>query len=265
MRSGRRKQTTAGPYPPGTAGGRPGKNRASLSGRPERLDNIYSLLVVRNGFLVAEKYFNGQDMSRANPTASVTKSFISALAGIALRENALDSLDQRLTDFFPEIDWQNADPRKSQITIRQVLQMRSGYPWEEADGYLTTLFSRSNWIPLLEEFPLMADPGARFGYSNFMAHMMAVILSRADGQAPCSPLPRSSSSGRWRSRSASGPPTDSGTTMEPATSNSPPGPWPASANSTWTGDSSTAGRSSRPSGSTPPSRSIRPRPTAARS
>jgi CubicO group peptidase (beta-lactamase class C family) len=151
--------------------------------KAKRLDNIYSLLVVKNGFLIAEKYFNGQDISRANPTASVTKSFTSALAGIALREGILSGLDSKLADFFLEIDWQAVDPRKSQITIRQILQMRSGYPWEETDGYLDDLFSRSNWIPLLAEFPLMADPGARWGYSNFMSHMMAVILSRAAGRS----------------------------------------------------------------------------------
>ncbi len=147
------------------------------------LDNIYSLLAVRNGFLVAEKYFNGQDISMASSTASVTKSFTSALTGIALREGILTSLDRKLADFFPEIDWQDADPRKAQITIKQILQMRSGYPWEESDGYLGVLFSRSNWIPLLAEFPLQADPGTRWGYSNFMAHMMAVILSRAAGRS----------------------------------------------------------------------------------
>jgi CubicO group peptidase (beta-lactamase class C family) len=50
-------------------------------GEAGRLDNIYSLLVVKNGFLVAEKYFNGRDIDMASSTASVTKSFTSALAG----------------------------------------------------------------------------------------------------------------------------------------------------------------------------------------
>ncbi len=145
------------------------------------LDNLYSLLVVKNGFLVAERYFNGRDISQASPTASVTKSFTSALAGIAVREGIV-LLDRELPEFFPEVDWAAADPRKQRITLRQILQMRSGFPWEEADGYLTTLFSRSDWIPFLAQFPLMADPGTRWGYSSFMSHMMAVILSRAAGR-----------------------------------------------------------------------------------
>jgi CubicO group peptidase (beta-lactamase class C family) len=147
----------------------------------ERLDNIYSLLVAKNGFLVAERYYNGRDVSMAGPTASVTKSFTSALAGIAVREGIV-SLDRELPDFFPEIDWATADPRKLRITLRQILQMRSGYPWEEVEGLLDDLFARADWIPLLAEFPLMADPGTRWGYSNLMSHMMAVILSRASGR-----------------------------------------------------------------------------------
>ena len=147
--------------------------------KASNLSSIYSLLIIKNGHLVAEKYFNGQSYKIANPTASVTKSIISGLAGIALRERILSGLDQTITGFFPEIDWQRIDPRKSQITIRQILQMRSGFPWEEFSGHLDLLFSRSNWIPLIEEIPLNADPGTQFGYSNFTAHLMAIILARA--------------------------------------------------------------------------------------
>jgi CubicO group peptidase (beta-lactamase class C family) len=145
----------------------------------EKLKNIYSLLIVKNGFLIGERYFNGQWPLDARPTVSVTKSIISALTGIAQEENILASLDQKMIEFFPEIGWPNLDPRKSQITIRQILQMRSGYPWEEFTGDIDLLFSRYNWIPLLEEFPLNNDPGTQFGYSNLTAHMMAIILARA--------------------------------------------------------------------------------------
>jgi CubicO group peptidase (beta-lactamase class C family) len=143
------------------------------------LSTIYSLLIVKNDRLVAEKYFNGQNYRTANSTASVTKSVVSSLVGIALRDYVLPSADQTIAGYFPEIDWANIDSRKSQITIRQILQMRSGFPWEEFEGYLETLFSRSNWIPLIEEFPLSADPGSRFGYSNFTAHLAGIIVARA--------------------------------------------------------------------------------------
>lgn len=150
--------------------------------RALKLDNLYSLLVLKNGYLIAEGYFNNHTADDARKTASVTKSITSALAGIAIREKFIQGTDQLLKDYFPEIDWESADPRKSEITVEQILQMRSGYPWEEFDGYFETLTSSRDWIPFLEEFPLMHDPGTQFGYSNFTAHMMAIILARSTDQ-----------------------------------------------------------------------------------
>ena len=147
--------------------------------KAQKLSSIYSLLIVKNGYLVAEGYFHGLGHNVAKPTASVTKSFVSSLAGIALREHILTSLDQTVTGFFPEVDWPNTDPRKSQITVRQMLQMRSGFPWEEFSGHIDRLFSTSDWIPFIEEFPLTSDPGTKFGYSNLTAHLLAIILARA--------------------------------------------------------------------------------------
>jgi CubicO group peptidase (beta-lactamase class C family) len=145
----------------------------------DKLNNLYSLLVIKNGFLIAENYFNGKSVNDASPTASVTKSITSALAVIAIREGFITGKDQKLKDFFPEINWESTDPRKSDITVEQILQMRSGYPWEETDGYLNTLFTTPNWIPLLSQFPLMHNPGTKFGYSNLTAHVMGIIISRS--------------------------------------------------------------------------------------
>lgn len=144
-----------------------------------RVRNLHSLLIVHDGELIAEAYFNGGSVHTANPTASVTKSVTSALVGIALGDGRLTSLDQTLLEFFPEIGGPSLDPRKGRITLRETLQMRSGYPWEERAGYLDRLFSSASWIPLLAEFPLAADPGTQFGYSNLTAHMMGIVVARA--------------------------------------------------------------------------------------
>lgn len=147
-----------------------------------KLDNLYSLLILKNGYLIAEGYFNNASVDDARRIASATKSITSALAGVAIREGFIEDTDQKLKDFFPEIDWDSTDPRKSEITVEQILQMRTGYPWEEFDGYLETLVNSADWIPFLEEFPLMHDPGTQFGYSNFTAHMMAIIIARSTEQ-----------------------------------------------------------------------------------
>jgi len=146
------------------------------------LDTLYGLLVIKNGYLIAEGYFNGGSVGQQVALASVTKSYTSALAGIALQQGFLTSLDQKMIDFFPEFAAQITDPRKEQITIGQVLKMRSGYPWEEfTPGSLDLLLSNNNWLPRMVDFALTSDPGTAFGYSNLTAHLLAVIVARACG------------------------------------------------------------------------------------
>jgi CubicO group peptidase (beta-lactamase class C family) len=92
------------------------------------LETIYSLLVIKNGYLVAEDYFNEGSVEQKDRLQSVTKSFTSALVGIALEQGCLSSVDQKILDFFPEVADEITDPRKEQITVRNLLEMRGGYP-----------------------------------------------------------------------------------------------------------------------------------------
>jgi len=67
-----------------------------------RLPDAYSLLVVRNGYLVFEKYYTWGSPDKYALVHSVTKSVTSALIGMALDKGYLSSVDQKLFDFFPE-------------------------------------------------------------------------------------------------------------------------------------------------------------------
>jgi CubicO group peptidase (beta-lactamase class C family) len=153
---------------------------ADLYSRAAKHKTLYGLLVIKNGYLIAERYFNGWARERKVALASVTKSYTSALVGIALDQGCLSSVDQKMMDFFPEFAGQITDPRKEEITVGDMLKMRSGYPWEEnTPPYLDELFSSSNWVPHIVDFDLTSDPGTRFGYSNLTAHLVGVIVARA--------------------------------------------------------------------------------------
>ena len=146
-----------------------------------KLETIYSLLVIKNDCLIAEEYFNEGSIEQLSKRASVTKSYTSALTGIALDQGYLSSVDQKMMEFFPELADQITDPRKEQITIRQMLQMRAGYPWEETDPALWDAMWTGDMVPLIVYFPLTSDPGTRFQYSNMTAHWTGVIVARASG------------------------------------------------------------------------------------
>ncbi|MDH3648915.1 MAG: serine hydrolase [Saprospiraceae bacterium] len=144
-----------------------------------RLENLYGLLLIKNGRLIAEDYFHDRSADQRSLTQSVSKSYISALVGIALEQGCLTSLDQQMMDFFPEFVDRITDPRKDQITIRDLLQMRAGYPWEETDTSLWKVFIAGDHLSLLVDFPLISDPGAGFNYSNLTSYLLGVIVSRA--------------------------------------------------------------------------------------
>jgi len=145
------------------------------------LETIYSLLVIKNGYLIAEDYLNEGSVEQKDRLQSVTKSYTSALVGIALEQGYLASVDQKMLDFFPEVADQITDPRKEQITIRHLLQMRAGYPWEETDPALWDGLLSGHYPPLIEEFPLIADPGTEFHYSNLSSNWLGIIIDRACG------------------------------------------------------------------------------------
>ncbi len=146
------------------------------------LETLYGLLVIKNGYLIAERYFNNGSVSQLSGRQSVTKSYVSALVGIALDQGYLSSVDQKMMDFFPEFAGKITDTRKEQITIRDLLQMRAGYPDEQrTPPYFDIFFLSRNWhwLPHLVDFPLVSDPGTEFNYSNLTSHLLGVIVARA--------------------------------------------------------------------------------------
>ncbi|MFC1724252.1 serine hydrolase [candidate division KSB1 bacterium] len=146
-------------------------------------DFLYSILIIRNGKLIFEEYFNGQDRDAANDIASATKSFTSTLIGIALKEGYLSGLDGKMLDYFPEFVTQNTDPRKLDITLRQLIKMRAGYPWDGNEILFPGIYSSSNWIEYMINIPLERDPGTGWDYSSGSTHIMSAILTKVTGMS----------------------------------------------------------------------------------
>lgn len=152
---------------------------AGLYHRATRVETLRGLLVVKNGHLIAEKYFHGGSVDEEARLQSVTKSYTSALVGIALERGCLKSVDQAMLDFFPELADRIRDPRKSRITIEQMLQMRAGYPWEESTAELFELLYGGFRPATLVDVPLVREPGSGFEYSNLTSHLLGVVVARA--------------------------------------------------------------------------------------
>jgi CubicO group peptidase (beta-lactamase class C family) len=86
-----------------------------------------------------------------------------------------------MLDFFPDVTGEITDPRKKQITIRNMLEMRAGYPWEEKDAAAWEAMWSGEYLSKIAAIPLTTDPGTRFQYSNLTAHWLGIIAARASG------------------------------------------------------------------------------------
>jgi CubicO group peptidase (beta-lactamase class C family) len=142
-----------------------------------RRSELYSVLVVKNGKLVAEAYFNEGHIDEHGKRASVTKSYLSAMVGAALEDGCLGALDQPMLDSFPDVVDDITDPRKFDITARHLLKMRSGYPWEEAYPEIWEEVWTGDLDHMIAEIPLEADPGTVHHYSNFGTHWLGKVVA----------------------------------------------------------------------------------------
>jgi len=146
-----------------------------------KLPNVYSLLVVRHGYIVFEKYYAGSDQTANFGLRSATKSFASALIGIALRDGYLKSVDQKLGDLLPEYFTRTTDLRKADITVRHLLNMTSGFEWDESNAYLRL----TPGVPIgqtIIDLPLANPPGQAFNYSSVASQLLSILFTKLTGK-----------------------------------------------------------------------------------
>ena len=177
----------------------------SLMNELEKTENhrIHSLLIIKNGKLVFEEYFHGDkfnlaqftgetgfDMNDTHNLCSATKSFTSALIGIAIDKHFMKNVKHGVFEFFPEYqDLLVSSPEKRGINIEHLITMASGITWDdETYSYqdsrndLTQMFNSSDPIRYVLSKDLYATPGTMFRYSNCNSNVLGEIIKRSSGQ-----------------------------------------------------------------------------------
>ncbi len=191
-RSGRIK-----PLPPGTplplAGGEPAAYMQA--------EHLAGLLVLQDGKVRLERYSLGLSAAEHWTTFSVTKTMTDTLAGAALHSGSLQSLDDDVTRYLPEMRGSAYEG----VTVRQLMTMTSGVRWHEsytsstADNVLLyTAAVAPGADPVIEymrKLPREAQPGSRWLYSTGETDLLGVLLRRATGKSLAQQLSRTV----WRS------------------------------------------------------------------
>lgn len=147
--------------------------------------NINGIVVQKNGAVVYEHYFNGYGPSDSHHVASVTKSVISALTGIAIEAGYIEHVDQQVTDFFPELVTKEDIARLQKITIRQLLTMTVPYPFPGWHEPLDELCQQPDWPAYILSRMGRGGNVGEFKYSSGGAHLLSAILTRSTGVCAC--------------------------------------------------------------------------------
>jgi len=144
-----------------------------------RLPDTFSLLIVKNGYLVFEKYYSWGSPEKIAVVHSVTKSVTSALIGIALDKGYLDSVDQKLIEFFPEYASDDLDPRIEGIRLKHILTMSAGFSWNDWGPVMRDWYTSADWARFTIQLPIVTNPGDKFNYNSSISHLLSIILSKS--------------------------------------------------------------------------------------
>ena len=166
--------------------------------RAGQFKKIGSVLVAGKGKLVYEVYFDG-DASTLRDTRSATKSITGALVGMAIADKRLSGVNARVLDLLPERarKVQNPDPRKSNITVEDLLTMSSPLEcddWNDASrGNEERMYVIEDWAQFILDLPIRGrmqlgehpDPpkyGRYFSYCTGGVFVLSEVLEKATGR-----------------------------------------------------------------------------------
>ncbi len=161
--------------------------------------NIQSILVSRNGYIVNESYLSNSEVieeqrfitstpiiTRKNGSLHVlyscTKSIISLLIGIAIEKGYIDSVNETFFGIFPD-KWKPSygDELKKNITIEDLLTMRSGLQWDEGFDSFSNWWIYNISLDYVLKKPLVSPPSSDFEYSSGNTQLLSAIIQNKTG------------------------------------------------------------------------------------
>ena len=149
---------------------------------------IDGVVLIRNGYLVFERYPSPDYTAETRHFLySVTKSFTSALIGIALDQGYIQDTSQTMMSFFPDHVIQDPDGRKSRVIVENLLMMRSGMKWDESSAGFDTPendiyhINNGDGLQYCLDLPMVAEPGVLWHYNTGSSHILSGIIRETTG------------------------------------------------------------------------------------
>lgn len=143
--------------------------------------NIAGIAIRKDGHLIYETYFDGYTKDDVLHIASVTKSIISILIGMAIDKGYINNVEQKVLEFFPDYTVKRGEKTIQKVTIKDLLTMTAPYKYK-SEPY-TKVYSSDDWVKATLD--LLGGRGhiGEFKYSTVGAHILSGVLTNATGQS----------------------------------------------------------------------------------
>tara|TARA_B100001758_G_C18411762_1_gene616290 strand:- start:802 stop:1974 length:1173 start_codon:yes stop_codon:yes gene_type:complete len=138
-----------------------------------------AFMIIKNDSIQHEKYWSGYSADSMSNSFSMSKSWVSTLIGVAIKEGDIESVDQKVCDFLPEF----CVGKNSTITIKNLLTMSSGLNWEEdyynPIGQTAQAYYGNNLRELTLNLNAIEDAGKVFKYHSSCTQILTFLLEKA--------------------------------------------------------------------------------------
>ncbi|GGD95049.1 hypothetical protein GCM10011412_36430 [Maribacter cobaltidurans] len=157
-------------------------NRKIAEGRFEAINGI---VVIKEGELLIEEYFNGETRDSLHDPRSVGKSIASTMLGIAVEEGYIPNENAQLKDFYNLKSFQNYSLKKDSVTLKSLLTMSSGFLGNDNDfsspGNEENMYPTKNWVKFALDLPMQDDRvmGKDFAYFTAGVVVLGDIIDKA--------------------------------------------------------------------------------------
>ena len=140
-------------------------------------------LVVKDDQIIHEQYWDGYSDSSLSNSFSMAKSITTMLVQIAIQKGIVDSWDQKVTDFLPDLK----GPFKDKLKLKHLSNMTAGLDWNEHytnpfDITARTYYGRDVYTIMLEEVGVIEQPGKTYEYQSGSTQLLGMALEAAAGK-----------------------------------------------------------------------------------
>lgn len=137
----------------------------------KRFEEVKGVVVIKDGKLLLEEYFNGATRDSLHDPRSVGKSIASTMMGIAIDDGFIQNEDLLLKDFYDLKLFDNYSEAKESISIQSLLTMTSGFQGDDGDfgsrGNEENMYPTDDWVKFVLDLPLYSNKEIGVDYTYF--------------------------------------------------------------------------------------------------